>query len=70
MITSKIFRAGHPSRVLIQISTPQGERSGLLTDSVVMTDNLATIEEAAIERVIGALPMSDIDTALRYTLGL
>ena len=70
MITSKLFRANHPSRVLILVSTPEGQQSGLLTDSVVMTDNLATIVEVAIERVIGTLPMKDVDKALRHTLGL
>jgi hypothetical protein len=35
-----------------------------------MTDNLATIVEVVIERVIGALPMKDVDKALRHTLGL
>ncbi|MBC8492994.1 MAG: type II toxin-antitoxin system PemK/MazF family toxin [Chloroflexi bacterium] len=70
MITSKLFRANHPSRVLIRLSTPEGQHSGLLTDSVVMTDNLATIAEVVIERVIGTLPMKDVDKALRYTLGL
>jgi mRNA interferase MazF len=70
MITSKLFRANHPSRVLVSLSMPEGQRSGLLTDSVVMTDNLATIAEAAIERVIGTLPMREVDKALRHTLGL
>jgi hypothetical protein len=35
-----------------------------------MTDNLATILESAIDRSIGALPMAEIDSALRHTLGL
>lgn len=70
MITSKLFRANHPSRVLIRLSSPEGQQSGLLTDSVVMTDNLATIVEIAIERVIGTLPMRDVDKALRHTLDL
>jgi mRNA interferase MazF len=70
MITSNLSRAGHPSRVLVTLSTPAGQRSGLLTDSVVMTDNLATITEIAIDRVIGALPMTEVDKALRHTLGL
>lgn len=70
MISGRKFRAGHPSRVTVTLSTPEGRRSGLLTDSVVMTDNLATITEAAISRVIGALPMDKIDAALRHTLGL
>jgi mRNA-degrading endonuclease toxin of MazEF toxin-antitoxin module len=51
MITSNVARAGHPSRVVIRRTTCQGRQSGLLTDSVVMTDNLATILELAIDRV-------------------
>ena len=70
MITSRTFRANHPSRVLIQRNTPEGQQSGLLTDSVVMTDNLATIGETAIDRGIGTLPMTNINVALRHTLAL
>lgn len=70
MISGRTFRAGHPSRVSVSLSTPEGRRSGLLSDSVVMTDNLATITEAAVDRVIGELPMAGVDTALRHTLGL
>ena len=70
MITSRMFRANHPSRVTVLPFTPEGQQSGLLTDSVVMTDNLATIAESAIDRVIGRLPMADIDAALRHTLNL
>ncbi len=70
MISGRTFRAGHPSRVTVSLSNSEGKRSGLLTDSVVMTDNLATITEAAIDRIIGTLTMSRVDTALRHTLGL
>ncbi len=70
MITSKIFRANHPSRVLIQLNSEAGKSSGLLTDSVVMTDNLATILGSAIDRKIGAIEMEKIDEALKHTLGL
>jgi len=70
MITSRSFRASHPSRVTIRLATPEGRQSGLLTDSVVMTDNLATVTESAIDRVIGSLPMRAVDAALRHTLGL
>ena len=70
MITSNLGRANHPSRVLIRRTTPGGRRSGLLTDSVVMTDNLATILETEIDRVIGTLPVRAVNTALRHTLGL
>ena len=70
MITSPVFRANHPSRVLVKLDSPAGKESGLLTDSVVMTDNLATIAEVAIDRVIGKIPMKEVDKALKHTLGL
>lgn len=68
MITSKTFRANHPSRVLLRLS--ESNQSGLLADSVVMTDNLATISESAIDRVIGTIPMANVEKALRHTFGL
>jgi len=43
----------------------------LRTDSVIMTDNLATVAESEIDSVLGTLPgMSAVDAALRNTLGL
>ncbi len=70
MITSEMSRSGHLSRVTILLKSAEGKQSGLLTDSVVMTDNLATITNSAIYRVIGSLNMSKIDVALKHTLGL
>lgn len=70
MLTSKVFRTNHPSRVLVELASEMGENSGLLSDSVVMTDNIATIMEIGIDRVIGKLPMEAIDKALMHTLGL
>lgn len=71
MITSRLFRADHPSRVLVRLTDAEGAHSGLLTDSVVMTDNLATVHLAEIDRTIGRMPMmSRVDAALRLTLGI
>jgi mRNA interferase MazF len=71
MISSNLARAGHPSRVPVAHSSPEGQRMGLRTDSVVMADNLATVLEMEIDRGIGqVLDMSAIDEALRHTLGL
>ncbi len=42
MITSNLSRKGHPSRVLVEIPTLAGKQSSLLSDSVIVTDNLAT----------------------------
>jgi mRNA interferase MazF len=71
MISSNTTRAGHPSRVFVSLAAPEGRQSGLLVDSVVMTDNVATIADNAISRVVGTFAnMKDLDTALRHTLGL
>lgn len=70
MITSRLFRANHPSRVLIELESHIGQASGLLADSVVMTDNLTTVAEIAIDRVIGKIPMKEVDKVLKHTLGL
>ena len=70
MISSQSSRANHPSRILVRHASVEGIQSGILTDSIIMTDNLATIFEAAIDRRIGSLAMAQIDVALRHTLGL
>lgn len=70
MLTSKTFRANHPSRVLVSTESTEGQGSGLLSNSVVMTDNLATIANSEIDRKVGSIPMQRIDDALRITLGL
>lgn len=71
MISSNLSRAAHRSRVSISRSSPAGEQMGLRTDSVIMTDNLATILESEIDCTIGGMPdMSSIDSALRQTLAL
>jgi mRNA interferase MazF len=70
MITSNMSRAGHPSRVTVLLNSPEGQRAGLLSDSVVMTDNLATIILPAVQGVIGSLSTTAIDAARKHTLGL
>jgi mRNA interferase MazF len=71
MISSNLSRAGHPSRISISISSIEGRSSGLRLDSVIMTDNLATILNSEIDSVLGQLPdMAAIDVALKHTLAL
>jgi mRNA interferase MazF len=71
MITSNMTRAGQPWRVEVSQSSPEGQRMGLRTDSVIMADNLATVQEIEIDRAIGHLPdMSAMNNALRKTLAL
>ena len=71
MITSNMSRAGHPSRVIVRMDSRAAVGSGLLTDSVIVTDNLATIRHSEIDRAIGFLSsMTEVDAALRTTLAL
>lgn len=71
MITSNLSRNGHPSRILIEISTAIGKQSGLLTDSLIATDNLATLHEKFIDKKLGSLSnMETVEQALAHTFGL
>ncbi|MDQ3634904.1 MAG: type II toxin-antitoxin system PemK/MazF family toxin [Acidobacteriota bacterium] len=71
MITSNLSREGHPSRVLIEFSTTEGKQSGLLSDSIIATDNLATLHEKFIDKKIGSLSdFESIEKALANTFGL
>ncbi|HEX8398353.1 MAG TPA: hypothetical protein VF644_13055 [Pyrinomonadaceae bacterium] len=56
---------------LIELSTPTGKQSGLLSDSLIATDNLATLHEKFIDRKLGSLPdLNEVEKALAHTLGL
>ena len=71
MITSNLLRLGHPSRVAISIHSPEGELAGLISDSVIVTDNLATVRETEISHCLGAWTDMDlVDAALIHTLDL
>ena len=71
MITSNMARAGHGSRISVSQSSPPGRQMGLQTDSVVMTDNLATMLDSEIDRTIGRMTdMREVHLALRHTFGL
>ena len=71
MITSNLSRKSHPSRVFIELSKPAGKQSGLLSDSLIATDNLATLHEKFIDKKLGSLPnMDEVEKALAHTFGL
>lgn len=53
------------------METEIGKTSGLVFDSVIMTDNLATILLSEVNKVVGNFDrMGEIDKALRHTLAL
>ncbi len=70
MMTSRMFRADHRSRVTVRLDSEEGRQAGILCDSVVMTDNLGTIRLQEIEQRIGSLSMPPVDQAIHHTLGL
>ena len=71
MVTSNVARRDHPSHVFIPLNSPAAKGSGLLTDSIIMTDNLATALDKAIVSKLGQLAdIKPVDAALRTTLGL
>ncbi|MBA2430992.1 MAG: type II toxin-antitoxin system PemK/MazF family toxin [Chthoniobacterales bacterium] len=71
MISSNMARAGHRSRVAIRTSDAGFAATGLLSDSGVVTDNLATVRTREIQRRLGHWSSpAEVDAALRHTLGL
>jgi mRNA interferase MazF len=72
-ITSNLRAATEPTQLLIDVTTPEGRQSGLLHDSLVSCNNIATIEQALIVKVIGALDgsmMAKVGTCLKTALEL
>lgn len=71
LITSNIPRGGHPSRLILRNDSAEFAASGLKTDSVLVTDNLATVRESFIDKMLGTFTKKElIDTALAHTFGL
>lgn len=70
-ITTSAAVAQGPTRIQVEKETRHGRRMHLLTDSMIVADNLATIPLKAIEKSIGSCGlMEDVDRALMLTLGL
>src|SRR5580704_2898716 len=65
-VTSNLGRSGPPTRLFVDIAVETG--SGLLTNSVVMCDNLYTVHNRRIIRSLGSLSaatMAQIDDGLK-----
>jgi mRNA interferase MazF len=74
MITKNISRVGtDPTQLLIDVSTPDGQRSGLHGNSAVTCGNLFTVHEGRIRKKIGELPdplMRKVNDCLKAALQL
>ncbi len=70
-ITTNLMRKGHKSRIFIDIHTKIGQRTGLLSNSVIMTDNIVTVRLSEIYRRIGTFTeLAILKEALRHTFGI
>jgi mRNA interferase MazF len=72
-ITTNLAAAKDPACLLIEVSTPEGQASGLAQDSVVGCLFLATIAETRISDPVGKLTtatMQKVDDCLKAALGL
>jgi mRNA interferase MazF len=74
MITRTTHRATRePTQLLIDITTSDGQQTGLVATSAIACENLITIEQALITRTIGRLSaslMAKVDACLKVSLEL
>lgn len=66
-------RVGAATQLEIDISTPDGQQTGLSIDSVVQCENLVTIDRQLIYRIRGRMPaalMRKVDDCLKAALAL
>jgi mRNA interferase MazF len=72
-ITTTTHRSGEPTQLFIDPNTADGKPTGLLRPSVVTCENLATIEQSLVLRIIGQLPatlMQQVNDCLKASLDL
>ena len=67
-VTSQINKSRLPTHVAVA-----GDASGLKQDSVVLTEQLRTLDKARLREKLGSLPpewMEQVDQALQISLGM
>jgi len=70
LITSNVSRTG-PTRVPVPMGSDIGRQMGLQADSVVVADNLATVLEREMDKIIGkCTDLRSVENALRKTFAL
>ncbi len=72
LITSQLRRS-LDTHVAVDLSTPEGKKSGLRLPSAVQCENLYTLEQKRVLKVIGSLSpstMTKIDECLKRALGV
>ena len=69
-ITSNLGRTGD-TRLPVKKDSPDGQAMGILSDSVIVADHLATVLPREIDKVNGRCTfLPEVETALKRVLGL
>lgn len=72
-ISSRSQHAHEPTQLLIDLSTPAGQQSGLLFTSTIQCANILTVDCGFVLRKIGTLPldaMRQVSECLKEALGI
>jgi mRNA interferase MazF len=72
-ITSNLAMASDPACLFIDTTTPEGQATGLVSDSVVSCLALASVYADAVDRTLGSLSpalLQRLDACLKAALGL
>src|SRR4051794_35178025 len=70
-ITTTTHRSGQPTQLLLEVGTAAGRQTGLVKDSFVTCENIATIDKGLIVRKLGELTpalMQSINDCLKAAL--
>lgn len=72
-VTSNLSLASHPACLFVDVSTPEGQSTGLLHNSVVSCLAMATVYGDTVDQTLGSLSpamMNRLDACLSDALGL
>jgi hypothetical protein len=72
-VTKNLAMKGDPACLFIDVSTPEGQVTGLLIDSVVSSLVLVTVYRDTVPQVLGALSptlLQKFDDCMKVGLGL
>jgi mRNA interferase MazF len=74
VVTSNTSRAAvEPTQLLIDLSTPEGQQTGLLKNSTIKCEHIDTVDQGDIVKKIGVLPatsMAKLDDCLKAALDI
>jgi mRNA interferase MazF len=73
LVSKNISRTQEPTQLLVDVTTIEGQQSGLNQTSAIICTNLFTVSLTKVRRVIGSLPatvMAQVDRCLKEALGL